>query len=293
MALTPIRPGIRRSMYRVPGSVTEHPRGGVCLPGRRLLEECRRPRRERRSLRDESGRSGKSTKSHRSARSPGRSCLCSSGVRPSPRNRCSRVMGGKMALVRSPGDAFATASRSCGLRIACSIGAGNGAFDQVHLDRRRGTALERIPQHDSQERWEPIDPENPRRLPQELAEAGAIKLEEWRIAKHQSSRAIVGVKEPVAVWLTIRRASCPGGGQDRFLRFLPPMLNGAAFLGRSSRRWRPVRATKTSSRLTWRVVKPGQRPVQALEFVEQGGDGPVRLGHRQGISVGFGPGRED
>ena len=52
---------------------------------------------------------------------------------------------------------------------------------------------------------------------------------------------------------------------------------GGPSLVSSSRRWRPVSETNTSSRLTCRVVRRIKRPLAPVELVEQGGDRAVRL----------------
>ena len=83
------------------------------------------------------------------------------------------------------------------------------------------------------------------------------------------------------------------GGRARFLRLLPPRLKARVSSTSSSRRCRPVSDTKTSSRLTCRVVRRASGRLQAVELVEQGGDGPVRLGDGQRVSVALGPGRQD
>ena len=53
----------------------------------------------------------------------------------------------------------------------------------------------------------------------------------------------------------------------------------------SSRRWRPVERDEHILQADVPRREPGQRPILPLEPVEQGRDGAVRLGNRQGISV--------
>ena len=63
--------------------------------------------------------------------------------------------------------------------------------------------------------------------------------------------------------------------------------------GSLSRRWRPVSATKTSSRLTCRVVRRARGSLPGFQVVEQRGDGAVGLADGQAEPVRLGPGRED
>ena len=65
---------------------------------------------------------------------------------------------------------------------------------------------------------------------------------------------------------------------------LEPLRARAGSSVSSSRRWRPVSDTKTSSRLTCRVVSRTSGRSGRLELVEQGRDRPVRLGRRSGRS---------
>ena len=69
-----------------------------------------------------------------------------------------------------------------------------------------------------------------------------------------------------------------------FLR--PPGFSaGELSLVSSSRRWRPVSETNTSSRLTCRVVRRTRGRCLPIELVEQGGDRAMRLGDRQRVSI--------
>src|SRR5208337_55855 len=134
-------------------------------------------------------------------------------------------------------------------------GRGEGALDQVDLDWRRGAALEGIAEHNGQHGGESVHPEDARRLPPELAQAGTIKLKDWRIAKHHSFSRWSGWKNRFRRGDPSVERVAQDGGRARFLRLLPPRLKARVSSTAPSRRCRPVSETKTSSRLTWRVVK--------------------------------------
>ena len=196
-----------------------------------------------------------------------------------------------------------------------------GPLDQVDLDRRRRPVLERQPQRDRQHGREAVDPEDPRRLAVEVAEPDQVELEERRGSQHGWSvvtrygdrlprlRPESGFRIPNPDVRSFggsphRNAGCrlttPGcrsrGRADAIATLLPRFLRplGAApVVGSSSRRWRPVSETKTSSRLTCRVVRRASgRPVGSSSSSKAG---IARCGSAtvSDVAVVLGPGGED
>ena len=123
-----------------------------------------------------------------------------------------------------------------------------GTLDQVDRDRGGRPILEGETQHDRQHRREPVDPEDPRRLPVKVAEADQVELKERRRSQHNCVSCPVVQFDP----LSVVGRSTPS---SRSGLFGPGGAGAGLRSSSSSRRWRPVSETKTSSRLTCRVVR--------------------------------------
>ena len=193
-----------------------------------------------------------------------------------------------MAQRASPGDsgpprASRYASASPRLR-ARRAGPRQGRPGSARGDDSEGKA-----QHDRKQRGKRVNPEDPRRLPPELAEPGAVELKERRIA--QASDALV---------LTGSRGRIKGSGRlgdlPRATGPVPPLpaaeLEAAAFLAAVVAQ---VAAGQSDEYVLQADVpggQAGQRPLQGLELVEQGGDGSMGLGDGQRVSLAVDPGRE-
>ena len=94
-----------------------------------------------------------------------------------------------------------------------------------------------------------------------------------------------------------RRSVCRTGCSGRWASSVPPppaaQIEGARLLDlvvakvAAGQRDEDVFQADVAGR------QAGQRPLQAVELVEQGGDGPMRLGDGQRVSVALGPGRQN
>ncbi len=126
------------------------------------------------------------------------------------------------------------------------------SLDQVDQDRRRWTIPECEAQGDREEGREPVDPEHPRRLSVKITKSHQVKLEKWRRFQHIHSHSFERCGSSLAQDLELRDHAPP------FPAALASSASCLAPISVSSRKWRPVSETKTSSRLTCRVVRASQ-----------------------------------
>ena len=139
------------------------------------------------------------------------------------------------------------------------------ALDQVDLDGRGGTALEGVAEDHSQYRGESVDPEDPRGLAPELSQAGTVKLKERGIPKHLWVSKRFGSRSRFRVQIKGQDPDHGSRCRDGIVQSSCRSASPVAPSGHQSRRHEVPqrcrhgdgvrsRTTKTSSRLTCRVV---------------------------------------
>ena len=162
-------------------------------------------------------------------------------------------------------------------------------LDQVDLDRCRRPVLEREPQHDRQERRKAVDPEDPRRLAVEVAEPDQVELEERRRSQHKALCTFESVETRMRLDSARMRSSplaSSGPSVPSAWRLRPGRLHVVAEVA-AGERDEDVFEADVPRR------EAGQRPVEAVELVEQGGDRAMRLGDGQDVAVVFDPRGQD